>query len=351
VFPLHFVAAMLCGWLQREQADVIAFLREENRVLKARLEGHCLRLTDDERRRLATLGHRVGRRLLAQVATLVTPDTILRWHRELVAQKWTYGGGRGSRAGLQARIRALVVRMATENPTWGYTRIQGALKNLGHQVGRSTIARILKAAGIPPSRQRPMAWRTFVRAHWPALVAADFFTTEVWTVRGLVTYYTAFVIELHSRRVRVLGSTPHPDEAFVLQTLRGLTGSVDDVLRDGRILICDRDPKWSRRMEDLLATAGVRVFRTPAAAPNCNAHAERFVRSIKEECLNRIVPLGERHLRRLLREFVEHYHGERNHQGLGNELIDRPPIQRTTGPVRRRQRAGGILGYYYRSAA
>ncbi len=285
------------------------------------------------------------------VATIVTPDTILRWHRELVARKWTYAGARGGRAGLQARIRALVVRMATENPTWGYTRIQGALKNLGHQVGRSTIARILKAAGIPPSRQRPMTWRTFVRAHWPALVAADFFTTEVWTVRGLVTYYTAFVIELHSRRVRVIGSTPHPDEAFVLQTLRGLTGDVDDVLRDGRILICDRDPKWSRGMEDLLATAGVRVCRTPAAAPNCNAHAERFVRSIKEECLNRIVPLGERHLRRLLREFVEHYHGERNHQGLGNELIDRPPIQRTTGPVRRRQRVGGILSYYYRSAA
>ena len=252
--------------------------------------------------------------------------------------------------GLRAHIRCLVVRMATENPTWGYTRIQGALKNLGHRVGRSTIARILKAEGIPPSRERPMTWRTFVQAHWPALVAADFFTTEVWTVRGLVTYYTAFVIELHSRRVRVIGSTPHPDDAFVLQTLRGLTGE-GDVLRDGRILICDRDPKWSRGMEDLLATAGLRVCRTPAAAPNSNAHAERFVRSIKEECLNRIVPVGERHLRRMLTEFVEHYHGERNHQGLGNELIDRPLIQRTTGPVRRRQRLGGILSYYYRSAA
>ena len=112
-----------------------------------------------------------------------------------------------------------------------------------------------------------------MRAHWPALVAADFFTTEVWTVRGLVTYYTAFVIELHSRRVHVIGSTPHPDEAFVLQTLRGLTGEVDDVLRDGRILICDRDPKWSRAMEDLLATAGVRVCRTPPPRPNCKDYA------------------------------------------------------------------------------
>src|SRR5689334_19575423 len=166
---------------------MIAFLREENRVLRDRLEGRRLRLDDHERWRLAELGHRLGRLLLGQVATLVTPDTILRWHRELVARKWTYRGAHGSRAGLQARIRSLVVRMATDNPTWGYTRVQGALKNLGHHVGRSTIARILKAAGIPPSRQRPMAWRTFLQAHWPAIAAADFFTTEVWTARGLVT--------------------------------------------------------------------------------------------------------------------------------------------------------------------
>jgi transposase InsO family protein len=350
VFPFHFALAMLCGWLQREQEDVITFLREENRVLKARLEGKRLRLDDHERRRLAELGHRVGRRLLTRVTTIVTPDTILRWHRELVARKWTYGGAGGGRAGLQARIRSLVVRMANENPTWGYTRIQGALKNVGHQVGRSTVARILKAAGIPPSRQRPMTWQTFVRAQWPALVAADFFTTEVWTARGLVTYYTAFVIELHTRRVRVLGSTPHPDGKFVVQAFRGLVG-FDDVLRDGRILICDRDPKWTGAMEEVLRTAGVRVIRTPAAAPNCNAHAERFVRSIKEECLDRILPLGEWHLRRLVREFVEHYHQERNHQGIGNALINRLPGQPATGSIRRRQRVGGVLSYYYRSAA
>ena len=160
------MVAMLCGWLQREQENVFAFLREENRVLKAQLEGRRLRLDDSERRRLAELGHRLGRRVLADVATIVTPDTILRWHRELVARKWTYGGGRGRPRGLRARIRALVVRMATENPTWGYTRIQGALKNVGHQVGRSTIARILKEAGIPPSRERPMTWRSIGRHSW-----------------------------------------------------------------------------------------------------------------------------------------------------------------------------------------
>ena len=348
---LQLLIAAICGWLHREQADLIAFLREENRVLKARLGKQRLRFDDDERRRLAELGHRLGRRLLAQVATIVTPDTILRWHRELVARKWTYGGARPSRAGLQAHIRGLVVRMATENPTWGYTRIQGALKNVGHRVGRSTVARILRAHGIPPGRQRATPWRTFVQAHWPALVAADFFTTEVWTMRGLVTYYTAFVIELQSRRVQVLGSTPYPDEAFVIQCLREVTSEPDALLRAGRILVCDRDPKWSRAVEQRLSTTGVRVIRTPPCAPNCNAHAERFVRSVKEECVNRLVPLGEWHLRRTLREFVTHYHGERNHQGLANELIDGPPTQRPTGAVRRRPRVGGILSYYYRSVA
>jgi len=342
---------MLCGWLQREQQDMIAFLREGNRVLKARLAGQRLRLNDSERRRLGELGHRLGRQLLASVVTIVTPDTILRWHRELVARKWTYGSAGGSRVGLRARIQALVVRMAMENPTWAYTRIQGALQNLGHHVGRSTVARILKTAGIPPGRERPMTWRTFVRAHWPALVAADFFTTEVWTARGLVTYYTAFVIELQTRRVHVLGSTLRPDNDFVVQAVRGLLAEAGNLLDEGRILICDRDPKWTHAMEALLTAAGVRVVRAPAAAPNCNAHAERFVRSIKEECLERIVPIGEWHLRRAIREFVAHYHAERNHQGIGNALIDRPPSQGVTGAVRRRQRVGGILNFYYRPAA
>jgi putative transposase len=351
VVPLHLIIAVLFGWLEREQRDAIEFLREENRVLKAQLQGRRLRLNDDQRRRLAVIGQRLGRRILADVATIVTPDTILRWHRELIVRKWTYARTRPGRPGVHAEIHRLVVRMATENPSWGYTRIQGALKNLGHRVARSTIAKILKEQGIPPSRERPITWRAFLRAHWRALLAADFFTTEVWTVRGLVTYYTVFVIELHSRRVHVLGSTPHPDEAFVVQTMRHLTDDVDGVLRGDRMLICDRDRKWSTGVERFLATAGIRVIRTPFLAPNCNAHAERFVRSIREECLNRVIPLGERHLRRTLGDFVAHYHGERNHQGLSNELIDRPSPQRATGPVRRRERVGGLLSYYYRAAA
>ena len=153
--PFQWFVVAVCAWLHREQTDLIAFLREENRVLKSRLSGQRLRFEDDERRRLGELGHRVGRRLLAQVTTLVTPDTILRWHRELVARKWTYRVGHGRPAGLQAHLRALVIRIATENPTWGYTRIQGALKNLGHRVGRSTIARILRGKAFRPVGSAP----------------------------------------------------------------------------------------------------------------------------------------------------------------------------------------------------
>jgi transposase InsO family protein len=241
--------------------------------------------------------------------------------------------------------------MATENPCWGYTRIQGALKNLGHRVARSTIATILRQQGIPPSGERPTSWQTFLRAHWGALVAADFFTTEVWTVRGLVTYYTVFVIELHSRRVHIAGSTPRPDEQFMLQIARHLTDETDGILEAPCVLICDRDVKWTNAVRDLVEMSGVRVIRTPFRAPNCNARAERFVRSIKEKCLNRVIPLGERHFRRALAEFVAHYQHERNHQGLDNKLIcPNPKLVREGGEVKRSERLGGLLNYYYRTA-
>ena len=149
-----------------------------------------------------------------------------------------------------------------------------------------------------------MTWRRFLQAHWPALVPADFFTTEVWTARGLMTYDVAVLLDLESRRIQVIGCTPHPNEAFVIQCLRQNVGDTG-LLSDGRLLICDRDPKWSSGVAEWLATAGVRVVRTPPAAPNCNAYAKRFVRSVKEECLDRIVPLGERHLRRTLHEFAQ----------------------------------------------
>ena len=183
-----------------------------------------------------------------------------------------------------------------------------------------------------------------------AIAATDFFTTEVWTARGLVTYYTLFVIELASRRVHLLGSTPHPDDAFVVQAARTLTHADDGVLVGHRVLICDRATKWSESFRQTLATAGIRVVQTPYHAPDCNAYAERFVRSIKEECLDRLVILGEGHLRRALREFAEHYHQERNHQGLHNRLIVTAPNGPPDGIIRCRARLGGLLRYYYRAA-
>ena len=212
-FSFRMLLAALVGWLDRRQQDAVAYLIEENRILRGHVRGR-IRLTDVERRRLAMHGHRLGRRRLRDVATIVTPDTILRWHRQLVARKWTYAKRRGGRPGVLAEIRRLVVRMAEENPTWGYTRILGALKNVGHRVSRSSIARILKAHGIPPVPERPTSWQTFLQAHWGAIAGADFFTTEVWTWRGLVDV-------LHGVRDRSR-VTPRADRGLDAASRRGL---------------------------------------------------------------------------------------------------------------------------------
>jgi hypothetical protein len=185
--PLRLLLVVLAGWANRHQQQIIEYLVEENRVHKEQLKGRRLRLTDDQRRRLAAKGHRLGRRVLKQVATIVTPDTILRWHRCLIARKWTFVPPRSGRPGIMKEVSSLILRMATENPAWGYSRIQGALKNLDHRVARSTVAKVLKDNGIPPAPGRPSSWRTFLRAHWGEIAGADFFTTEVWTPRGLVT--------------------------------------------------------------------------------------------------------------------------------------------------------------------
>jgi transposase InsO family protein len=345
---LQVVLNVLIGWLDRRERKTIAHLIEENRLLRRQLGGCRLRVTDAVRRRLAARAYRVGRAALREIATIATPDTLLRWHRQLIARKWTYA--RRSARGVLFEIRQLVVRMATDNPTWGYTRIQGALQNVGHRVGRSTIRRILKAAGLPPVPQRPTLWQTFLRAHWGAIAGADFFTTEVWTWRGLVTYYTVFVIDLASRRVQVLGSTLHPEVLFMQQTLRTLTMAEDAAVHVPHFLICDRDRKWSGDVRRELRDAGIRLVFTPVRAPNANAYAERFVRSIKEECLEWLIPLGEQHFRRAMAEYIEHDHGERNHQGLDNRLISGPSVIQMRSRVRRRPRLGGLLNFYERAA-
>jgi putative transposase len=224
--PLQVLLVAFSGWVHREQQRTIEYLVEENRVLKEHLKGRKLRLNDDQRRRLAAKGKRLGRRLLNRVATIVTPDTIMRWHRKLIAAKWTFPQQRTGRRGVMQEINRLVVRMANENERWGYSRIQGELKDLGHRVGRTTVSRILKSEGIKPAPDRPSSWKTFLKAHFSEFAATDFFTSEVWTPKGLVTEHTLFLIDLSTRCVHIAGSTPNPDEAFMAQAVGSATGGL-----------------------------------------------------------------------------------------------------------------------------
>jgi transposase InsO family protein len=197
-----------------------------------------------------------------------------------------------------------------------------------------------------------MTWSQFLKAHWDVLAAADFFTVEVWGLRGLVTIYVFFVIELESRKIEIAGITPGPNEPWMMQIGRNLTDPIDGFLVKKKYLILDRDSKYSAAFQDLLNSAGVEVVRLPHRSPNLNAYAERFVRSIKDECLNRMIFFGERSLRKATREFAAHYHTERNHQGLKNRLIE--PDDRmgsTFGAIECVQRLGGMLRFYRRAAA
>jgi putative transposase len=203
-------------------------------------------------------------------------------------------------------IAELTVRMARENPRWGYTRIQGALWNIGHRVGRTTIAEILKEHGIDPAPERGKrtTWARFLKAHWDVLAAADFFTVEVWGLRGLVTFYVFFVIELETRKIEIAGITPAPNEAWMMQIGRNLTDPSEGFLSEKKYLILDRDSKYAAAFRALLKGAGIQVVRLPYRSPNLNAYAERFVRSIKDECLNRMIFFRERSLRKATREFA-----------------------------------------------
>jgi transposase InsO family protein len=351
---LHVLAVLLAGWLNRHQQRVLEYLREENRVLRAQLGRRKLRLTDHNRVRLAVRGSALGRCVLDEFASIVTPETILRWHRRLVAQKWTFPSRQPDRKLVMRRISELVVRMARENLTWGYDRIVGALANLGHVVAPNTVKKILKQHGIDPvpERSKRTTWRQFLRTHLDVIAAADFFTTEVWTARGLVTWYTLFAFDLGTRAIEILGSTPFPGEEFMLQIARNLTDPVDGFLAAKRFLILDRDSKFSTSFRAILKSAGVRTNLCPPQAPNCNAYAERFVRSIKRECLERMIFVGSGSLRRALAEYAAHYNAERPHQGIGNRLIHPSPrLASTAGPVARRERLGGLLSYYHRLAA
>jgi len=348
---------MVAGWLQRHQQQVITYLLAENRVLKAQLGGRRLRLTDTERRRLAALAHPLGRKRLKEMATIATPDTLLQWYKRLIAQKFDGSTQRRQlgRPRVPEEVEQLVMRMAEENPTWGYRRIQGALGNLGHHIDKLTVRNILRRHHMEPAPQRRkggMGWVQFLKMHWEVLAATDFFTVHVWTARGLTRFAVLFVIDLSTRRVDVAGIAAAPDAAWMSQISRNLTDVHDGCLRRKRYLIHDRDPLFTVNFQETLAAAGVDVVRLPPRSPNLNAYAERFVRTIKESCLDRTILIGEASLRRAVAEFTDHYHRERNHQGLGNQLIE--PLPAHSDADRRiltRERLGGLLKYYYRQAA
>src|SRR6516225_3542930 len=326
---LSFLLMIAAGWVHRHQLIVIEFLQAEYRLLKDRLRGQRIRFTDAERALLARKAKAMGRRALLELDTIVSPDTLLRWHRRLVAQKWNFAERRGvGRPGIMRQISELIVRMAQENRGWGYTRIQGALANLNHKVGRGTIANVLKRNGIEPApeRSRRTPWSTFLKAHWKVLAAGDFLTVEVWTAQGLVTHYLLFVISLANRVVTIAGITTRPDEHWMLQIGRNLTDAQSGALRAKQYLLIDRDSKYSEQFRRLIGDSGTKVIRLPPMSPNLNAYAERFVRSIKDECLNRMIFIGQASLRRAVREYIEHYHRERNHQGLGNRLLVVPRV-------------------------
>lgn len=354
--PLQFLLLFFAGWANRQQADIIAYLAEENRALRDKLGDKPVRLSKDWRRRLAVKGKVLGRKLLREIASVATPDTILRWYRKLIADKYDGSNKRQPAPGrprTKLEIRALVVRMARENVRWGYTRIRGALHNLGIEIGRNTIKRILFEHGIEPAPERGkrMPWKTFLKSHFGEIAAADFFTAEVLTLVGLVRYHVLFVIDLGTRRVEIVGIVHNPGGRWMAHAAGNLVDAYDGFLDGYRYFIVDRDPLFTKQFRGILKDSGVGTLRLPARSPNLNSYAERFVLSIKSECLNHIVPLGLRHLRRAVREFVEHYHLERNHQGLDNELIVpmTEPVN-DNAPIECRERLGGLLKSYRRAA-
>ena len=348
--------AYITGTVDQELLLRNEYLVTENRILRDQLKGR-VRLRDGERKALAEIGRKLSKQALQEVAQIVTPATILAWHRKLVAQKFDGSAQRKApgRPPLDPELEALVVRMAQENRSWGYDRIVGALANLGLTVSAQTVGNILKRHGIPPApeRQTTTTWKEFIRTHMDVLVATDFFTAEVWTLGGLVTYYVLFFLHLGSRQVQVAGVTPPPTEAWMVQVARNVTREEWGFLAPGHYLIHDRDTKFCAAFQHLIDEAGVERVVLPPQSPNLNAYAERWVRSVKEECLSRVILFGEDSLRHVLNEYVDHYHQERNHQGKGNVLLfpRSSPAGEHEGTIQCRERLGGLLKFYEREAA
>jgi putative transposase len=293
-----------------------------------------------------------SRARLSQSLVLFTPETVLRWHRELVRRKWTIRHQPAvGRPRVAVDLEALIVRLARENPRWGYGKIEGELLKLGYRVGRSTIRDVLKRRHIPaaPLRARQSStWRAFLHQHQQHLLACDFFTVETLTLQ---TLYVLFFIEIGTRRIHLAGCTRHPMADWVTQQARQLVWKLREEGRGIRFLLHDRDAKFPSSFDTVFTSECIEVIVTPYCAPNANAYTERWVRSVREECLDHLLIINERHLNHVLREYSQYYNQARPHQGLDQQPPQSANDQLGKGPVQRRDILGGLLHAYYRNAA
>ena len=349
--------AYVTGSVDEELLARNEYLVTENRILRGQIKGR-MRLSDPERISLASAAKRLGRKALEEVAQIVRPETILGWHRRLIAKKFDGSENRspGKGGSTSDQIEELVLQLARENRTWGYRRIVGALRNLGHEVSHQTVANVLKRHDIAPApeRGRTMSWREFIRSHLEVLAAVDFFTAEVWTAGGLMTYYVLTFMRVGSRQVCIAGITTSPDKGWMVQMARNMSLAEVGFLNGCRYLLHDRDAKFCEAFTEILEAVGIKSVKLPPRSPNLNAHLERWHRSVKEECLSKLILFGEASLRQALSNYVAHFHGERNHQGKGNVILfprSEDRIGESSGHVQTRERLGGLLKFYYRDAA
>jgi putative transposase len=335
---------------EREKEIEILLLRHQLHVLERQIARPQLTQAD---RALLTAFSRVLPRQSWRRSAFVTPAALLRWHRDLVARRWTYPHRRPGRPAIAGGVRDLVVRLARENPSWGYRRIQGELVGLGLKLAASTVWSILKEAGIEPaSRRLEQSWAEFLRAQAASILECDFLTVDTLFLKR---FYALFFIELGTRRVHLAGITTNPDGQWVTQQARNLLMQLDDEGARPAFLVRDRDSKFTRDFDEVLRSQGIRVIKAPTRAPKARAHAERWVGSVRRECLDRLLILGRRHLASVLREYTSHYNEHRPHRSL--EQL--PPLVTPTATeerpaadviqldrVRRRDRLGGLIHEY-----
>jgi putative transposase len=340
---------LLASATDRELARHVQYLREENRMLRTRLPRR-LTLTERERQRLLKFGRPVGAAIY-HLISIVAPRTFARWLTAATGERKS--GRRRGRPRSAEPLRELVLRLAREN-CWGHTRLHGELRKLGQRISRSTVARILRENGVDPGPRRgPGTWDDFIKRHAATLWACDFFSKKVWTRRGLVECFVWFFIHVASRRVVIAGVTANPDRAWMAQRAIEMVGLFEQQPVRPRYLIRDLDDKFDARSDAVFENAGVTVVPVGPLAPNLSAHAERWVLSIKSECLDHFVVFGDQHLRYLIDEYVAHYHTERPHQGKGNVPLTgatEAPASVSTNDIVCDERLGGLLRHYRRAA-